>query len=71
MREVGIEHGHLPMLISPEDLGTHFIRKGITTWLISGSTVCPPITPVHLRLVCEMDNKGKGKQRALKQTKLC
>jgi integrase len=36
--------------ISPADLGTHSIRKGIATWLTSGSTVCPPITPVHLRL---------------------
>jgi integrase len=36
--------------MSPDDLGTHSVRKGIATWLTSGSTVCPPITPIHLRL---------------------
>jgi hypothetical protein len=34
----------VPRGMSPEDLGTHSIRKGIATWLTSGSTVCPPIT---------------------------
>ena len=35
--------------ISPEDFGTHSIRKGAATHVATGSTACPPIACICLR----------------------
>ena len=35
--------------ISPEDFGTHSIRKGAATHISTGSTACPPIASICLR----------------------
>ena len=35
--------------ISPEDFGTHSIRKGAVTHVATGSTSCPPIACICLR----------------------
>jgi hypothetical protein len=35
--------------ITPDDIGTHSMRKGASTYCSSGSTACPPSVAVHLR----------------------
>ena len=35
--------------ITPEDFGTHSIRKGAVTHVSTGSTACPPIASICLR----------------------
>lgn len=35
--------------IKPQDIGTHSIRKGASTYCASGSTACSSSTAIHLR----------------------
>lgn len=36
--------------LTPEDLGSHSIRKGAASYATSGNTACPPVIASHLRL---------------------